>query len=270
MSALIFRLNLEADIADAFSIAMPLRDEVLSLVTDRRGERIAFGSSESAGVWSIWGSGQLLAHWSTATELHVIINEARTFGRPLKIVTSAGLLVDTAREPYGIDLLEGENYRKVFGGQQEYDQSHARPLRAEEAMRPAGTGQSSPQHHEESFFARVGASYGWSCAFMGLAQLLLDGSQPEGIALGLESPFRRLRGLPADGIFVSRSIGFAYRYGLLAIGEEYEILRRPELDARLRIMLDILNPKALVMLPGRPEDWPDMAALCRHRLRFGY
>src|SRR5690606_10902724 len=96
------------------------------------------------------------------------------------------------------------------------------------------------------FFHSVAAVYRWSCAFTGMRQDSPDGRFREGVVIGIDDPYELQDGPRSQGLFVSSSVAFCYRHGLLAIGEDYDILRHPELSAEMRIFLETINRKALL------------------------
>jgi len=206
----------------------------------------------------------------------MVLTDLAPLPHPRRLVTHGDLETDANGEPYGLDVLEENDAKTILAESGSYDHLEALQLMvAEDAdtvedifgrasiYEEAGTA-------EGSFFHRVISAYKGRCAFTGLSQRSLDGKRMEAVVARVDAASGSQQASVSQGVAVSRTVAFCYRNGVLAIGEDYDILRSPVLCAELRALLDVTNPKALLFLPQEKEDWPDLEAARRHRLRFGY
>lgn len=277
MSALIFRIDSEQARRGVLSLRLSDREIVESIVLERIGEQVALGVSDVPGIWTILATGELAGLRRGEGEMHLDISHVLLMDLPVDVVTAGDKHADDQFSPYALDVLDDqEDLARVFGTAQSYQQEPApRVLAAAESARTKFQGgvlygglQLEPQGPR--FFHSVAASYQWRCAFTGMSQASPDGRFQEGVVIGIDEPYEMPEGSPSQGLFVSSSVAFCYRHGLLAIGEEYDILRHAELSAEMRIILETINRKALLVLPEDEADWPDLQAARRHRLKFGY
>lgn len=238
------------------------------------GEHVGVGYSVVPGIWQIVAVGRLVKVVASDSMVHVAIDALFHLHPTLAVVTDSSRNADEALAPLDMGWLSPEDIKRVssaivpFGKQNASNRTLA--TEGEEEIKGGQAfGALELERQDESFFYRVARAYDWRCCFMGYGQSSRDGKRKAGAVIAIEAPHWS-RGAVSEGLFVSSSIAFSFREGYVAIGDDYEILRSPLLDARLRTMLDVLNPKALISLPETYEDWPDMAALTRHRKRFGY
>lgn len=276
MSALIFRIESQQVRTGMLSLSFSDADLIESVVRERMDEKVALGASDVPGIWTILAIGKISGLWRRGDHVHLHISDITTLAVPVEAVTAGDRRADFESRPYAIDVLDQEDMARVFGRVEVYQQETVpRVLAAAESVwTNASDGVLHGGLHLKPqgarFFYGVAVAYRWRCAFTGMSQASLDGGAREGVVLGLDDPFELRDGPPSGGLFVSGTIAFCYRHGLLAIGDEYDILRHPELGAQLRILLEMVNPKALLFLPNDQENWPDLSAARRHRLRFGY
>ena len=276
MSALIFSIEPGLLPSGKFSLDFSDRELIENIALERAGERTALGTSDLPGIWTIHATGTLRAIWRSAERVHLDISDLVTLPAPVEVVTAGDRYADTEFSPYVVDVLEDDAFSRVFGSTEAYEQQLVpRALAAEEA---AGANFLSgmlygglhldPQGPK--FFHGVAAAYQWRCAFTGMCQASPDGRFQEGVVIGVDEPYEFYDAPPAQGLYVSNSVAFCYRHGLLAIGEDYDILRHPKLGAEMRIFLEMVNRRALLIRPDDAYAWPDLDAARRHRQRFGF
>lgn len=276
MSALIFRIDPQQIRSEVLSMRFSDREIIESIVVERIGEQVALGASDVPGIWSILATGELTGLRRSEGEMHLDISNVLPMGLPIDVVTAGDKYADDRFSPYALDVLDDEeDLVRVFGTGSYQQDPAPRVLAAAESARTKFQGgvlygglHLEPQRPE--FFHSVAAAYQWRCAFTGMSQASLDGRFQEGLVIGIDEPYEMREGPPSQGLFVSSSIAFCYRHGLLAIGEDYDILRHPVLGAEMRIFLETINRKALLVLPKDEANRPDLEAARRHRLRFGY
>lgn len=276
MSALIFRIESRQARSGVLSLSFSDSELIESIVIERTGEQIALGVSGVPGIWTVLATGTLAGQRRGEGEVHLDISEVTTLAVPVDVVTAGDEHADAELSPYALDILDEEDMARVFGAAESYRQEPApRVLAAAESARTKFQGgvlygglHLEPQGPK--FFHSVAAAYQWRCAFTGMSQASPGGRFQEGVVIGIDEPYEMPEGPPSQGLFVSSSVAFCYRHGLLAIGEDYDILRHPELSAEMRIFLETINRKALLILPKDEANRPDLEAARRHRLRFGY
>lgn len=275
MTALIFRIDPQC-LEAGTSISLADREFAEELVLDRKGEKVAFGSSQVPGLWNVVAIGRLADYARDKGMIRIFFSDVVVLDHPVPVVTEGDPQTDDAMVAYAIDTMFESDMERVFGAPERYAQNLAPPLMAiaESAgfAVSGGTAYGAPwmEQQHSGFFSKVAAAYAWRCAFTGMSQVSLDGLSREGMVLGLEAPFRVEGSEVSRGVFVSASVAFCYRHGLLAIGDDYEILRRPELCAHMRMILEVVNRTAMINLPSNPRSWPDLEAARRHRHSFGY
>ena len=265
--------NIGAGDAERNAIVVGLiGDEASEIARAHEKQRVVVGISEVAGIWSAIGSGVLAGHWCQQAVTHFVITDIALLPHPVRIVTQGDVATDSLEQPYGLDMLEDSVAEQILGQSEAYSHTASVRLMAAEDIQTLDSVSSlgasiRPDH---GFFHRVGMAYRPQCAFTGLKQETPKGDRKEGIVVGVDGEAKPGDATVAQGVFVSRTIGFCYRNGLLAIGEDYDILRHASLCAELRVLLDLVNRKALLFLPEDKVDWPDLEAARRHRQRFGY
>lgn len=276
MSALIFRIDPSQARGGVLSLSFADRAFIEEILLDRVGDRIALGVSDVPGIWTIIATGVLKGMARDGNEVRAEIIDIAVPALPVDVVTAGDLHADATFAPYALDVIEDEDQiARVFAAVEPYRQEPAPHVLAAEAagaMVQGGVLHGGLQLESQGpkFFHGVAAAYQWRCAFSGLCQTSLDGRFQEGVVIGIDEPYELHDGSPSQGLFVSSSIAFCYRHGLLAIGEDYDILRHPKLEAEMRIFLEAVNRKALLVLPEEQTHWPDLDAARRHRRRFGF
>ena len=276
MSALILRIDPSQARSGVLSLNFPNRAFIVEILLDRAGERIALGVSDVPGVWTVIATGMLKGMAHDGGDVRAEIFDIAGLALPVDVVTAGDLYADAAFAPYALDVIEDEHQiARIFPASEIYQQEPAPHLLVAEAagaMVQGGVlyGGLQLESQGSKFFHSVAAAYQWRCAFTGMCQSSPDGRFQEGVVLGIDEPYELRHDPPSQGLFVSSSIAFCYRHGLLAIGEDYDILRHPKLEAEMRIFLDAVNRKALLVLPEEQTHWPDLDAARRHRQRFGF
>lgn len=273
-TGLIFRVDKNDSLQSALSLTFPNTYEMSDIFSERVGEDVVLGHSDAPGLWNAIAVGKFV-DWSI--EEHVItllVSHVQLLSELVPLVTAGDQESDSSFLPYLVDTLFAEDLARVFDQAKSYAHSAATPMAVAEVQTGFEAGLVSGglrlELQDKTFFHKVGKAYEWRCCVSRLSQRSLDGSFREGVVMGIDEPLRGEVGKEADGIFLSSSIGFAYRHGLLAIGEDYDVLRHQNLSAEMRTFLEVVNPKAILDLPKDPGHWPDLDAARRHRLKFGY
>ena len=274
MTKLIFRIDPGDQLNKSFQLRLPL-GHYLDIAADRLGEEVLFGRSDVPGIWEVLAIGRFARWTSNDQSTHFVFEEVRLLREPVALVTEGDPESDRLFEPYLLDTLLDDELAGIFAPDLEFAQASTTPLSvAAEGQTGFVTGHIvgglSHEPQGPGFFHWVANAYGWRCAISGIEQKSPDGRFYEGVVIGIEDPYVRHSGLPKDGMFVSSSFAFAYRHGLLALGEDYDLIRHSDLPAEMRMFLEIANPAALLRLPEDPRTWPDREASRRHRHRFGY
>lgn len=274
MTKLIFRIEPGDHLTKSFRLQCPL-SHYADIAADRIGEEVLFGHSVVPGIWSVLAVGRF-ANWvSDDDSVFFSFEGIRLLREPVPIVTEGDAESDRLFTPYLLDTLMDDDLALISARDLEFAQQTTSPLSvAAEAQAGFGAGHvvGGLRHDPQApdFFHSVADAYDWRCAISGIRQRSLDGRWYEGVVLGVEEPYARQGGSPSEGMFVSSSFAFAYRHGLVALGEDYDVLRHRELPAEMRMFLEISNPQAMARLPENPAHWPDLDAIGRHRSKFGY
>lgn len=274
MSKLIFRIDPGDQVPESFELQHPLGHHV-GIAADRIGEEVLFGHSVVPGIWSVLAIGRFADWRANDQSVFFVFESIRWFDEPVAIVTEGDPESDRRFAPYLLDTLMDEDLASISAPDLEFAQPATTP------MSVAAEGQTGfvsdhllrwerPRPEVSGFFHSVAEAYDWRCPISGIRQQSLDGRIHEGVVIGVEAPYARRTGLPRDAMFVSSSFGFAYRHGLIVLGEDYDLLRHPDLSAEMRMLLEIANPAAMLRLPKDPAHWPDLDAAGRHRRKFGY
>lgn len=274
MNRLIFRIDPGDRLTGTFQLKCPL-DHYVDIAADRIGEEVLFGHSAVPGIWSVFAIGRFADWISNDQSVLFTFKNIRLLGKAVAIVTEGDPESDRLFAPYLLDTLVDDDLALISAPDLEFAQSATTPLSVAAegqagfiAGHVVGGLRHDPQ--DPGFFHSVAEAYDWRCAISGIGQRSLDGQFHEGMVLGLEEPYVRQSGSPKDGMFVSSSFAFAYRHGLVAVGDDYDVLRHRELPAEMRMFLEIANPTAMLRLPRNPGYRPDLEAAGRHRRKFGY
>ena len=274
MTKLIFRIDPGDQVSEAFQLQRPLGHYV-EIAADRIGEEVLFGYSVVPGIWSVLAVGRFADWRSNDQSVLFGFENVRWLNEPVAIVTEGDPESDRLFAPYLLDTLMDEDLALISAPDLEFVQPATTPMSVAAEGQAAFVsdyvlGAARPGPVTSGFFHSVAEAYNWRCPISGIRQHSLDGRFHEGVAIGIEEPHARRAGLPRDAMFVSSSFGFAYRHGLVVLGEDYDLLRHPDLPAEMRMLLEIANPTAMLRLPGNPAHWPDLDAAGRHRRKFGY
>lgn len=274
MTKLIFRIDPGDQLTRVLELQRPL-GHYTDIADDRLGEEVLFGTSDVPGIWNVLAFGRFARWTSDDRSIHFTFEDVRLLRQPVAIVTEGDPESDRLFEPYLLDTLLDDDLALIFGRDLEFVQAAASPISvAAEEQAHFGVGHvvgglgHAPQ--EPGFFHSVADAYGWCCAVSGIKQTSLDGRIHEGVVLGIEEPHVRQQGVPRDGMFLSSSFAFAYRHGLVAIGDDYSLIMHSDMPAPMQVFLETSNPEARLRVPENRADWPDKQALRRHRQRFGY
>lgn len=274
MTKLIFRIDPGDRLARTLELPRP-PGFYLEIAADRVGEEVLFGTSDVPGIWSVLAIGRFARWTSNDQAVHFAFEDVRLLREPVAIVTEGDPESDRRLEPYLLDTLLDDDLALIFSHDLEFAQTTTTPI-SMAAEEPAhfGTGHIagglSHEPQEPSFFHAVAHAYDWRCAISGIKQTSLDGRFHDGVVLGIEEPHVRQMGAPRDGMFLSSSFGFAYRHGLVAIGDDYDLIVHSDIPAQMQAFLETSNPKARLHVPENSDNWPDRHAARRHRQRFGY
>lgn len=274
MTKLIFRVEPGDHLTEIFSLQCP-SNHYAEIAADRIGEEVLLGHSVVPGIWSVLAVGRF-ADWSSDDHSVFFSFEGiRLLREPVTIVTEGDAESDRVLTPYMLDTLLDDDLALISARNREFAQQTTSPLSvAAEAQVGFGTGHvvGGLRHDSQApaFFHAVADAYGWRCAISGIRQRSPDGRWYDGMVLGVEEPYVRPGGSQNEGMFVSSSFAFAYRHGLVALGDDYDVLRHRDLPAEMRMFLEIANPQAMACLPENPAHWPDLDAIGRHRTKFGY
>ncbi|RDE08859.1 hypothetical protein DVH29_09700 [Pelagibacterium lacus] len=238
---------------------------------------VALGHSSVPGIWQIVGIGRLETIRQNHSHTRLHISTLFHFTVPIDVVTAGNKSADAAMKPLNVDYLTPDDVERLFGFllSANYQQNDVAGGLAVAEGGVWGTkgglaiGSLELELQDRSFFYRVAHAYTWQCCFLHCSQVSRDGLVREGVVVSIDGAHWS-QGPVSQGLFLNPSMAFAFREGYLAVGDDYEILRSPHLDAIFRHALDVANPKALMTLPDKYEDWPDLEALTQHRKRFGY
>lgn len=242
-------------------------DAASDIAASRQGERVVLGISHSAGVWLAIGTGTLASHWSRGHVTYIAITDVAVLPESLQLITQA----DASGEPYGMDVLDAADARKILGHSHIHEHQHTPWLAAAEDLPALDlTGRNQDDSTETNLIHKVAEAYDERCTFTGIKQFSLDRRLREGVATRVDNKPNGVDFSVSQYLFMSRTVAFCYRNGLLAIGEDYDILRHRDLCAEIRMLLETVNRKAMLLLPKDESDWPDLDAARRHRQRFGY
>lgn len=271
---LIFRIEREDSLVRDMSYEMFAHFEMVEIVASRIGEDIILGLSDIPGIWSAVATAKL-ADWTLeGQKVSLRFSNVEALPEPIGLVTAGDREADSAFRPYQMDAVEEKDLPRSFQSVNKYEQSPTPHAKAAEVQQRFEAGRLSGglrlEAQDETFFHKVGRAYAWACCVSGMGQRSLDQLFCDGVVLGVGEPLGKYEWREADGLFFSSSFGFAYRHGLLAIGDDYEILRHRALTAEMRMFLEVCNPKAMLWLPSDPLHWPNLEAARRHRTRFGY
>lgn len=272
--ALIFNIRAEGTIRNTVAIGL-VGEEAVAIAASYQSQRVALGLSHVAGVWTVVATGTLAGYWCRQNVTYVVITDISPLPETLRLVTGGDIHTDSLEQPYGMDTLEAADAARIFGLDEIYAHMDTPRLLAAEEVAAVEFDAIASRKDEDSwtavsFVQRLGAAYKDCCTFTGLKQLSLDGRRKEGVVIGVDGGFDSATEALGQGLFVSRTVGFCYRNGLLAIGEDYDILRHPQLSAEVRVLLEMVNRRAVLFLPEDQSVWPDLEAARRHRRRFGY
>ncbi|WP_332711851.1 hypothetical protein [Pelagibacterium mangrovi] len=265
---LIFNVR-EEDIA-LHTFAVGLVGEAASdIAACHQGERVVLGISGPAGVRLAIGLGTLASHWSRKHVTYIVITEVVALPESLELIARP----DASGESYGMDMLDASDADRILGLPNTHEQANTPRLSAAEDM-PAfdlmGRDQDDSTESNLNLIHKVTQAYHERCTFTGIKQFSLDRRLREGVAIRVDSKPNGVNFSVSQYLFMSRTVAFCYRNGLLAIGEDYDILRHRDLCAEIRMLLETVNRKAMLLLPKDESDWPDLDAARRHRQRFGY
>lgn len=172
-----------------------------------------------------------------------------------------------------MDVLEPEEASAIFGDLSLYGQI--------DSPRAAAAEQTEPRWHHLRFagpenrlgttvFGRLRSAYNERCAFIDVWQAPANGQSGEGMMVAVDAATLLEGEALSMSLFVSDMISPLYQSGHLAMGEEYDILYHPELDASVALFIEAKNPTGKLILPHDRNAWPDLEAARRHRKRFGH
>lgn len=272
-TGLIFRIDPGDITSSTLTLQVPAFLEDIGIAAERVGEDVVFGHSDVPGIWMAHACGRFDDWTQQEDGILLRFSDVRSLPDPVTIVTEGDPESDWQFRPYLVDTLFAQDMARLR--RPVFEQSSVTPMATAAEDQPSfragrivGGLQFAVQ--DETFFHNVAAAYSWRCAISRVRQSSIDGLAQEGVVIGVEEPYARDSGAENQGLFLSGSFAFAYRHGLIAIGDEYELLRHVELDARMRMFLEISNPTALLHKPDSPEHWPSLEAIRRHRRKFGY
>lgn len=248
----------------------------LNLDSSFVGKAVALGRSNVPGLWSVVAVGRFIALEQSESASCIRIDTLFHLNLPLSAVSASTATADSDFTPLDFAIIDDDAVEQLITRNAlDYSQpQEERALSVTEAGIWGAEGGQAVGHLElvpqdRSLFYRVAQAYTWECCFLHYSESAHAGRRRDGVVLAIDPPHWS-QGTVSDAIFVNPILAFPFREGLVAIGDDYEILRSRDLSAGLRTILDITNPKALLALPEAYEDWPDLSALERHRRRFGY
>lgn len=271
---LIFNIRPDDLLRRTFEVSL-VGPEAPEIAASYQNCRVALGYSERPGVWDAVGRATLIGCWTQQGTTHVILANPEMLAEPVRIQTVSGANLDSSAPPHGMDTLDPGDAERISGLDSDFFIESTPSLLAAEAptsddFRPEIDAWGAGSQNTDNFIHRVERAYKFGCAFTGLTQLAPDRHLYEGVVIEIDGQSGSKRESVNQALYVSRTVGFCYRHGLLAIGEDYDIIRHPELNAQTRMLLEVTNRKALLFLPEEQSDWPDLEAARRHRLHFGY
>lgn len=271
------KLIVRTDFAAAAQSELTLRFPGIyeSHAIDRMGEDIVFGQSDVPGIWRLHAIGRLESWARAGDSVDFRFVDIRRLPESITIVTEGDPESDRHFAPYMIDTLLPEEMAGLLPGKLGLEQALQTPIVTlaegySEVIVGSLVGGLHFEAQGKTFFHKAAAAYSQRCAISHMRQSSIDGLAQEGVVIAIDEPFVRHEGAERDGLFLSSSFAFAYRYGLLAIGDDYELLRHQTMEAEMRMFLEIANRKAMLRLPEDPAHWPDLDAARRHRNKFGY
>ena len=256
--------NMRGQGVEQHTIAFPVAgDFAVEIAEANHKQRVALGHSQVPGIWSLAATGILVGKWSDGALTHMVVTDITALGVDMPVVTQGDSVHDALGLPYGLDTLLDSDAARVVAAHSSYEQAAPVQLVAAE-------GQDHADSVPPAFSRRVIASYRGSCAFTKISATAAAGNGHEAIAVWVDAAVAEVDAPVSHGLCVSRTIGFCYASGLLAIGEDYEILRVEGMDAGVDLMLETLNQASRLYLPADQAEWPDLEAARRHRQRYGY
>lgn len=260
----------------------PYRDHVIArfrdsglireIVQERIGERTLLAKSSVPGLWVYFGVGVLRTARESGPEVHLGISGVNWFAQPVPGVTAGDGVSDSRELPYNLDIASDDEFNRVLSaaGATLYVQQEVHAGSFSEALseiRPRPLWRSAPaEAGAPAGFHSIGEANRWQCQVLGYGVRSPDGATIDAIALDLAAPHGNEPPVePSQALFVSSSIASLYVQRQIAIGDEYEILYRPDLCKEALMAIRIANPAMRLYLPQSAEFYPDLNAARVHR-----
>lgn len=264
---LIFRIDPYAATNPKPQIVLPAHAVLADMITDRIGELVLLGARSHDNGWAVIATAVLMGKAETDEGLAILFKRRQVLDRPHILATVAPNDGDYAVEIVSPDALPGWLASELCD---QSDDLPSLPGMEEAALVFLDSDYPDPSPQTKTAFHRIALAYGHTCAVSGLHLMCPKTGRLEGEVVTLDGK-PLLPDTPNSGaLFLTSTLAFCYQHHLLAIGEDFDILRHTKLPAELRILLEYTNRAGMMRLPADTRDRPDIGALRRHRQAAGF